>query len=167
MQIQYPACETNVTLGRIGGFSIPYLGYIEATVLNPQIKDYDECVPMLVLKSSLPFSLRVLTQLFTTVLDRAMAKIMVEELTYASSMWWQAFMNTVVMAGASGPIESRGQGAPLIDAPLVTMKPTVIPLWVHKSEGIGAVTTCWQLLGSGNCRTYCQSSGNVGRGNGY
>ena len=42
----------------MGGFSIPYLGYIEATVRIPPIKDYEECVPMLVLKSFSPFSLR-------------------------------------------------------------------------------------------------------------
>ena len=33
----------------MGGFSIPYLGYIEATVRIPPIKNYNECVPMLVL----------------------------------------------------------------------------------------------------------------------
>ena len=54
-------------------FTIPYLGYIEATVKIPPIKGYDECIPMLVLKSS-HYSSRVPIQLGTTVLDRAMAK---------------------------------------------------------------------------------------------
>ena len=71
----------------MGGFPIPYLGYIEATFRIPPITDYDECVPMLVLKSSSPFSVRVLVQLGTTLLDRAVAKITVGELTHASSMW--------------------------------------------------------------------------------
>ena len=66
------------------GFSIPYLGYRKATVRIPPIKDYDECVPMLVLKSSSPYSLRVLVQPGTAVLDRAMARITVEELAHAS-----------------------------------------------------------------------------------
>ena len=70
-----------------GEFSIPYLGYIEATVRIPPIKEYEECVPMLVLKSISPFSLRVPVQLVTTVLDQAMTKIMVEELAHANSMW--------------------------------------------------------------------------------
>ena len=47
-------------------FSIPYLKCIEATVKIPPIKDYDECVPMLNLKSSslivwgFPYSLALL-----------------------------------------------------------------------------------------------------------
>ena len=71
----------------MGEFSIPYLGYIESTVRIPQINDYEECVPMLVLKSFFPFSLRVPVQLGMMVLDWARAKIMVEELTHASSTW--------------------------------------------------------------------------------
>ena len=70
----------------MGGFSIPYLGYIEANVRIPPIKDYEECVPMLVLKSFPPFSSWVHVQIGTTVFDGAMAKIMVEELAHASSM---------------------------------------------------------------------------------
>ena len=58
------------------GFSISYLGYIKATVRIPQIKDYEECVTMLVLKSFSPFSLRAPVQLGTTVLDWAMANLL-------------------------------------------------------------------------------------------
>ena len=65
------------------GFFIQYLEYIKATVKFPPIKDYDECVPMLILKSSFFYSLRVSIQLGTTVLDRAMARITVEELAHA------------------------------------------------------------------------------------
>ena len=36
------------------------------------------------------------------VLDWAMAKIMVEELVHASSTWCQAYMSTMVTAGAAG-----------------------------------------------------------------
>ena len=126
----------------MGGFSIPYLGYIEATVRIPPIKDYEECVPMLVLKSSSPFSLRVPVQLSTTVLDQAMAKIMVEGLTCASSTWWQTYMSAVVTAGATGTAEQGCQDSPTIDALLVTIKSIIIPLWLCKGEGIGAVTTC-------------------------
>ena len=68
-----------------GGIFIPYLGYIEATVRISLIKDYDECVPMLILKSSSPYSLRVSVQLGTTVLDRAMGRITAEELAHASN----------------------------------------------------------------------------------
>ena len=64
----------------MGGFSIPYLGYIEAIIRIPPIKDYEEYVPMLVLKSFSPFSSWVPVQLGTMVLDWAMAKITVEEL---------------------------------------------------------------------------------------
>ena len=42
--------------------------------------------PMLILQSS-PYSLRVPIQLGTTVLDRAMARITVEELAHASNTW--------------------------------------------------------------------------------
>ena len=74
-------------LEAMGGFSIPYLGYIEAIVRIPQIKDYEECVPTLVLKSLSPFGLRVPVQLGTMVLDQAMTKITVEELPPANSRW--------------------------------------------------------------------------------
>ena len=69
-----------------GELTILYLWYIEATARTPQIKGCDECIPMLFLKSS-PYSLRVPIQLGTTVLDRAMAKITVEELAHASDNW--------------------------------------------------------------------------------
>ena len=57
---------------------------MKATVRIPLIKDYDECVPMLILKSS-PYYSRVPIQLGTTVLDRAMTRITVEELAHASN----------------------------------------------------------------------------------
>ena len=76
-----------VYLEGMGGFSIPYLGYIEATVSISPIKDYEKCVPMLVLKSFFPFSSRVPVQLGTMVLDWAMAKITVEKLAHARSTW--------------------------------------------------------------------------------
>ena len=69
------------------GFNIPYLGYIEATVKIPPIKGYDECFPMLILKSSFPYSLRVPVQLGTTLLDWAMARITVQELALARYTW--------------------------------------------------------------------------------
>ena len=109
------------------GFSIPYLGYIEATVRIPPIKVYVECVPMLVLKSFSPFSSRVPVQLGTMVLDWAMAKIMVEELTHSSSMCCQIYMSTVTTAGAAGTAEQGCHNTPIIDNPLVTMKYVVIP----------------------------------------
>ena len=69
-----------------GGFTILFLGYIENTVKIPQIKGYDKCVPMLILKSY-PYSSRVPVQIGTTMLDRAMARINVDELAYASGTW--------------------------------------------------------------------------------
>ena len=51
-----------------GGFSILYLGYIKATVRIPPIKGHDKCVPMFILKSSSPYSLRAPIQFGTTVL---------------------------------------------------------------------------------------------------
>ena len=110
-----------------GGFFIPYLGYIEATVRIPPIKDCEECVPMLVLKSFSPFSLRVPVQLGTMVLDQTMAMIMVEELTCTSSTWQQTYVSTIVTAGAAGTAEQGGHNIPLIDGPLVTLKSIVIP----------------------------------------
>ena len=68
-------------------FSIPYLRYIEATVRIPPIRNYHECIPMFVLKSSSPFSLRIPVKLGITVLYRATDKITVEELTHASDTW--------------------------------------------------------------------------------
>ena len=114
-------------LERMGGFSIPYLGYIEATVKIPPIKDYGECVPTLILKSFTPFSSRVPIQLGTTVLDWAMAKIMVEEFTCASSMWQQIYMSTTFTACLAGTAEQGCHNTPIINTPLVTTKPIVIP----------------------------------------
>ena len=37
-----------IHLERTGGFTIPYMGYIEATVKIMAIKGYDECVPMFI-----------------------------------------------------------------------------------------------------------------------
>ena len=67
-----------------GGFCIQYLGYIETTARITPIKNYDECVPVLILKSSSPFSSRVPVQLGPTVLDRAIAKITIEEIACTS-----------------------------------------------------------------------------------
>ena len=106
-----------------GGFSIPSLWYIEATVRIPPIKDYEEYVPMLVLKSFSSFSSRVPVLLGTNVLDWNMAKIMVEELACASNTWWQTYMSTVATAGAAGTAEQGGHSIPL----LVTRKSVMIP----------------------------------------
>ena len=82
---------------------------------------------MLVLKSFSPFSSWVPVQLGTTVLDRAMANIMVEELACASSMWHQTYMSTMVTAGVPSTIKQGGQETPFIDTLLVNMKSIVIP----------------------------------------
>ena len=109
----------------MGGLSIPYLGYIEAIIRIAPIEHYEECVPMLVLKSFSPFSLWVTVQLGTMVLDQAMAKI-VEELPHATSTWHQTYMSSVVTASAASTIEQGCQKTSLIDTPLVTMKSIVI-----------------------------------------
>ena len=106
-----------------GGFSIPYLGYIEASVKIPPIKDYYDSVPMLILKSSSPYSSRVPIQLGTTVLDRAMARITVQELAHAIDTWQQTFMSTMVTAKVAGTVETKDNGIPTTDAPLVTTNP--------------------------------------------
>ena len=111
----------------MGGFSIPYLGYIEAIVRIPPIKDYKQCVPMLVLKSFSPLTSQVPVQLGTSVLDQAMAKIMVEEFTCASSTWWQTYMSTMVTASAAGITEQGSHNTHPINTPLVTMRSIVIP----------------------------------------
>ena len=110
----------------MGQFSIPYLGYIEATFRIPQLKTEDYA-PMLVLKSFSHFSLRVPFQLGTTVLDQAMVEIMVEELTHANSMWQQTYMSTMVTASLASAAEQGGHDTPITNAPLVTMKSIMIP----------------------------------------
>ena len=102
----------------MGGFSIPYLGYIKATVRIPPIGNYDECVSVLVLKFSSPFSSSVPVQLGTTVLDGAMAKITLEELAYPSNMWKQTYMSTVVMARVARTVEMKNSDTP-----------PLMPLW--------------------------------------
>ena len=114
-------------LGGTEAFSIPYLGYTEAIVRISPIRNYDEHIPMPFLKSSSPFSLRVPVQLGTIVLDRAMAKITIEELTNGSATWQQTYISTVVMARVAGTAEMKNDDTPSIDAPLVTTKSTVIP----------------------------------------
>ena len=47
--------KTNAAFRGNRGFAIPYLGYMEATVRIPSIKGYNECIPLLILKSS-PYS---------------------------------------------------------------------------------------------------------------
>ena len=68
----------------MGGSPFCTWGIGEVIVRIPPIKSYDECIPMLILKSS-HYSLRVPVQCGTTVLDRAMARITVEELAHASN----------------------------------------------------------------------------------
>ena len=77
---------------------------------------------MLILKSFSPFSYQVPFQLGTTVLDWAMAKIMVEELAHASSTWHHTYISTVVTTGAAGAIKQGCQ-----DTLLVTTKSIMIP----------------------------------------
>ena len=90
---------------------------------------------MLILKSSSLFSSKV--QLGTTVLDRAMARITVEELAHASDTWWQTYMSTMVTAKVAGRVEMNDDGIPTIDAPLVTTKPMVIlPLGCKRVKGL-------------------------------
>ena len=68
-----------------------------------------------------------LIQLDTTVWDRAVASITMEELAGASDTWWQTYMSTMVTARAAGTFEMKNNGIPTIDAPLVTAKLIVIP----------------------------------------
>ena len=82
---------------------------------------------MLILKSSSPYSSLVPVQIGTTVLDRAMARITVEELAHASDTWQQTYTSTVVTARAAGTVKMKDHDIPTIDAPLVTTKPIVIP----------------------------------------
>ena len=73
-------------LEQTGGFSKPYLGYVEACIRIPQIKEYDRCVLLPVLKVA-PYSNWVPIQIGTTIIERAMQKITSEELNKADSTW--------------------------------------------------------------------------------
>ena len=119
-----------------------YLGYIAAIIRIPPIKDYEKYVPMLVLKSFSPFSSWVPVQLGTMVLDRAMAKIMVEELACASSMWCQTYMSTMVTANVASTVEQGGQETPFINTHWLLWSPLWSSLWLCKSEGAGTIATC-------------------------
>ena len=79
------------------------------------------------LRSSFLYSLRVHFQLGTTVLDRAMARITVEELAYVSYTWQQTYMSTLFTARVPCTVEMKDDGFPTINASLVTTKPIVIP----------------------------------------
>ena len=81
---------------------------------------------MLILKSS-HYSLRFPVQLGTTVLDKAVASITVEELAHASGTWQQTYTSIMVTAKVAGTVEMKNDDIPTIDAPLVTTKPTVNP----------------------------------------
>ena len=93
----------------------------------PPIQNYDECIPMLILTSSSPFSSWVPVQSGTTVLDRAKAKITIEEPVHAKDMWQQTYMSTMVMAEVAGTVEAKTDDTPFINATLVTSKPIVMP----------------------------------------
>ena len=82
---------------------------------------------MLIIKSYFPFSWRVPIQLGTTVLDRAICRITVEELAWSSDTWQQTYMSTLVTAKVAGTVEMKGGGIPTINAPLVTTKSIIIP----------------------------------------
>ena len=139
--------KANAVVRGYRGFTILYLGYIEAIVRIPPIKGYDECISMLILKSSSQYSLRVPIQLGTTVLDRAMARITVEELAHASNTWQQTYMSTMVTAKVAGMVETKNDDIITIDAPLVTTKPTVIPpfgcKWVKGLVGLLPTHSYW------------------------
>ena len=132
-----------------GGFSVLYLEYIVATVKIHPIKDYEECVPMLILMSSSPYSLRVPIQLGTTVLDRDMARITVEELACASNTWQQTYMSTVVTAKVASTDETKDNDTCTIGAPLVTTKPVIPPFGCKQVKGLVAslpVCSCQMQL---------------------
>ena len=109
-----------------GGLSIPYLGYIEATIRIPPIKDCWGMCSHDGPKFSSPFCSKVPVKLGTVVLDQTIAKITVEP-THASNTWWQTYMSTMVVAGAAGAAEQGYHKTPIIDAPMVTAKSIVIP----------------------------------------
>ena len=91
---------------------------------------------MLVLKSSY-YSLRVPIQLGTTVLDRAMARITVEELAHASNTWQQTYMSTMVTTKVASMVEMKNDDILTIDAPLVTTKPTgILPFECKHVKGL-------------------------------
>ena len=144
------------------GITIPYLRYMEATVRIPPIKGYDECIQMLTIKFS-PYSSRVPIQLVTTVLDRAMARITLEELAHASDTWQQTYMSTMVTTKAAGTFEIKNEDILTIDAHLVANKPTMGPsLWMQMSKGTGGTAAFSQLPCKCNCRTNWKSSDNMG-----
>ena len=62
----------------------------------------------------------------------------------------------------AGTTEQGCNNIPLIYTPLFTMKSIVIPLHLHRSEGIGAITTYSQLPGPSDHGTYSQSLGSMG-----
>ena len=62
----------------------------------------------------------------TTVVDRAMARITVEEMAYASNTWQQTHMNTVVTAKVAGIFKMKNDDIFTIDFHSVTTKPTLI-----------------------------------------
>ena len=99
------------------------MGYIEATVRIPPIRNY------VLNASSIPIIWRVPVQFeVSTVLHRAMAKITIERAcTHASDMWQQTYMSTVVTDGVAGTVEMKNDDIPSVNAPLVTTKPIVIP----------------------------------------
>ena len=113
-------------------------------------------------KSCSPFSSWVPIQLGTTVLDRAMAKITIEELTFASNTWQQTYMSTVVMVGVVGSVETNHDETPSINVPLVTTKNIVIPHFGHMSKGIDGIATSLQLPSPHDCRTSSRSVGHMG-----
>ena len=90
---------------------------------------------MLILTSSSPYSLRVPTQLGTTVLDRAW--ITVEELAHASDTWQHTYMSTMVTAKVAGMVEMKNDDVLTTGNPLVTTKPTVIlPFGCKQVKGL-------------------------------
>ena len=56
-----------------------------------------------------------------------MASITVEELEHASNIWQQTYMSTMVTVKLAGTIETKDDGTPTIEVPLVTTKPIMIP----------------------------------------
>ena len=93
--------------------SIP--GVYRSYCLNPSIKRLWWMHPN-AHPEVLPYSLRVPIQLGTSVLDRDMARITVEELAHACSTWQQTYMSTMVTAKAADTVEMKNKDVLTIDA---------------------------------------------------
>ena len=127
--------------GRHGGFTLPYLEYIEVSLKTPQFPEYEEKILMLVIPDS-KYTHRVPVQIGTRVIAWSMKCVVQENPPQVVETCGSVYTSTVMAQKASvdrGLQETFDLEA--VKGPIMTTKEVVLgPFETHQISGASKVT---------------------------